>query len=104
MKTRPADDQRNQGLPPPPAPTSRDANPWSLSTQAKGARPGRRRVRGMPLAIMVVIAGAGVQQSLAALEEGDVTAAIGGLVIVLFVVFVALRIALRRTREVGRTD
>jgi hypothetical protein len=60
-------------------------------------RGGRRRVRWMPLAILVVIASAGVQQSVGALKEGDVTAAIGGLVIVLFVVFVTLRVVLRRT-------
>lgn len=97
MKTRSADDQHTRGLPPPPAPTSSDANPWSLSTPAKSAQPGRRRVRWVPLAILVVIASAGVQQSVGALEEGDVNAAIGGLVIVLFVVFVALRVVLRRT-------
>ena len=61
-------------------------------------------MRWLPLAILVVIAGAGVRQAVGALEEGDVTAAIGALLIVLFVVFGALRVVLRRTREAGRTD
>jgi len=101
-------------LPPPPAPTARDANPWTISdapgtgraTAAQGpaarrrrfepdrsrARPGRERpARFMPFAVLIFIAGAGVNLALQALREGNVEAAIGALVIVGLVAFVLVR-------------
>lgn len=55
-----------------------------------------RHVRWMPLAILVFIAGLGVQAAIQALNAGDVEAAIGVLVMVALVAFVALRAILRR--------
>jgi hypothetical protein len=114
MKPRSPDEQVRHALPPPPAPTARDANPWPVSAQAGGtraeARPARaprstpaprtpgqragRRPRSLPwvpLLILFAIAGAGVQEAIRALEEGDVAAAIGALVILAVVAIFALR-------------
>jgi hypothetical protein len=101
-------------LPPPPAPPARDANPWTISDAAgtgrtpaapgpatrrrrfepdlSRARPARERpVRFMPLAVLLFIAGAGVNLALQALREGNVEAAIGALVVVGLVAFVLVR-------------
>lgn len=40
MKTRSRDGNTTPGLPPPPAPTSRDANPWSMEEQQAPAMKG----------------------------------------------------------------
>lgn len=114
MKTKPPGAHDKSTLPPPPAPPARDANPWTISdvpgagraTGPRGepvrrrrfepdlsrARPGRERpVRFMPLAVLLFIAGAGVNLALQALREGNVEAAIGALVVVGLVAFVLVR-------------
>jgi hypothetical protein len=113
MKTRSSDEQVRQGLPPPPAPTASDANPWQMSPPAGGSKreprhraapgwppaprtPGqraRRRSRSLwvPLLILFTIAGTGVQMVIRALAEGDFETAIGALVILAVVAVVALR-------------
>jgi hypothetical protein len=45
MKTRSGDHGPGTGLPPPPAPTARDANPWTMSD---GASVGGRRPAAVP--------------------------------------------------------
>jgi hypothetical protein len=114
MKTRSRGEDDTHGLPPPPAPTAHDANPWEMSASPKaspkfpdlrppvrkrGARPDlsrvtpgqRRRIRWLPLLILFFVAGTGVQLAIRALWAGDVAAAIGALVVVAFVAFVVLR-------------
>jgi hypothetical protein len=114
MKTKFPGANDKPTLPPPPAPPSRDANPWTISdvpgagraTAAQGpatrkrrfepdrsrARPGRERpTRFMPLAVLLFIAGAGVNLALQALRAGNEEAAIGALIIVGLVAFVLVR-------------
>jgi hypothetical protein len=128
MKTRSRDTTTTPGLPPPPAPTSRDANPWSMGegrapdrtgippsahaqapTQAP-ARPrrfptkppetikGRRRGAALPLVVLGFIAMFAVGLVAEALESGDVAEAIGPIVAVVFVAFMIVR-QLRRRRS-----
>jgi len=121
MKNRSSDAQPGQGLPPPPAPTSRGANPWSMSPGAGGQQPearhprargrlrpgspkpgaagGQRRTPWIPLLILFAIAGTGVQMAIRALVEGDVETAIGALVIFAVVAVVALRRILKRRSD-----
>jgi hypothetical protein len=114
MKTRSSDEQIRHGLPPPLAPTASDANPWQMSSPAGGSKPeprhprargrpptpgtpgkhDRRRSRSVPwipLMILIAIVGTGVQTAIRALWEGEVETAIGALVILAVVAFVALR-------------
>jgi len=114
MKTKFPGANDKPALPPPPAPPARDANPWTISdAPAAGrataqqspttrrrrfepdlsrARPGRERpTRFMPLAVLLFIAGAGVNLALQALREGNVEAAMGALVVVGLVAFVLVR-------------
>lgn len=119
MKTRRSDEQVRHGLPPPPAPTASDANPWQMSVPAGGTKqaprhppvpgwppaprtPGqrtRRRSRSrpwIPLLIMFAMVGTGVQTAIRALWEGEVEMAIGALVIFAVVAVVALRRILKK--------
>lgn len=119
MKNRSSDGQPGHGLPPPPAPTSRGANPWSISPGAGGPqhearhprasgwprkpgspKPGlagrKRRTPWMPLLVLFAILGTGVQMAIRALVEGDVETAIGALVIFAVVAVVAVRRILER--------
>lgn len=114
MKTRPPKAAQQTGLPPPPAPTARDANPWPMSSLTgaapqpsrqpaprgiqRAARGGRSPApsrdgqrRWVPVAILLVIAGTGVQLAMQALESGDFEAAIGALVILAMAAFIAWR-------------
>ena len=111
-KTRSPDAQSPPGLPPPPAPPSRDANPWPMSapagsgthvprhpraagwppaprtpTDSAARRP--RRLPWIPLLILFAILATGVQTAIRALWEGDVERAIGALVIFAVVAVVA---------------
>jgi hypothetical protein len=128
MKTRSRDTTTTPGLPPPPAPTSRDANPWSMGevhaadrtgippaahaqtqTQAP-ARPrrfptkppdsikGRRRSAALPLVILSFIAMIAVGLVVDALESGKLEEAIGPIIAVVFVAFMIVR-QLRRRRS-----
>jgi hypothetical protein len=122
MKTRPSDRQREPGLPPPPAPTARDANPWPISSAPTGTQPppgqprapgGRLRRRPpaavaarrkraspwVPLLVLVFIAGTGVQMAIRAFAGGDIEAAAGALVIIAFVAIIALRRAVKKSRD-----
>jgi hypothetical protein len=113
MKTRTSDQQPGHGLPPPPAPTARDANPWPMSStptgmpppprhpRASGRRPSppvsaggaarpRRALPWIPLVVLFFILGTGVQMAIRALSEGDVETAAGALVILAVVALVAL--------------
>jgi hypothetical protein len=115
MKIRNRDANTTPGLPPPPAPTSRDANPWSMGEthapdrtgippSAKGpVRPHRfptkspetieprRRPAFVPLAILAFIAMTAIGLVFAALESGNVEEAIGPIVALVFVAFMIFR-------------
>jgi hypothetical protein len=114
MKTRPPKAAQQTGLPPPPAPTARDANPWPMSGPTgaspqssrqpaprgiqRAARGGRSPApsrdgqrRWVPVAILLFIAGTGVQLAMQALESGDVEAAVGALVILAMAALIAWR-------------
>jgi len=113
MKTRSPETAQQSGLPPPPAPTARDANPWPMTAPPEAKQhasqprvPGRkggsrspdktvahreRRSHWIPLAILVFVAGAGVQQAIKAIGEGDVETAIVALVFVAMAAFVLMR-------------
>ena len=122
MKTRSRDATTTPGLPPPPAPTSRDANPWSMgevhapdrggippAAQAP-ARPRRfptrppdtTRPRGpgaaVPLVILAFIAMTAIGLVADALESGRLEEAIGPIIAVVFVAFMIVR-QLRRRRS-----
>jgi hypothetical protein len=100
MKTRERETSVTTGLPPPPAPTARDANPWTLSTpvaRATAAAPEtpraarRRRLAWLPLAIAGLVAATALRGAIEAFAAGDVEAAIGPLVLVTFAAVVAWR-------------
>jgi hypothetical protein len=119
MKTRMSDQQPGHGLPPPPAPTARDANPWPMSStptgmpprhprapvrrpsspvSAAGAARPRRALPWIPLVVLFFILGTGVQMAIRALSEGDVETAAGALVILAVVALVALGRLVKRRR------
>lgn len=114
MKSRTSDSTGTTALPPPPAPTSRDANPWSISTVPTGAPPERperaathprlprrdargpaeprgERNRWMPATILFFVAGAGLKLAIEALESGDLDSAVGAFVFVAMAAFVLWR-------------
>lgn len=122
MKTRRPQEQPGHGLPPPPAPTARDANPWSMTAGAGGKAheprhprapgwppapgspkpepaPRRRRTPWLPLLILFFVVGTGVQMAIRALWAGDVEAAIGALVIFAVAAAVTVRRLLNRKVE-----
>lgn len=115
MKTRNRDANITPGLPPPPAPTSRDANPWPMGEGHSPSRTGipasakaparphrfptkspetiepRRRPAFVPLAILAFVAVTAIGLIADALESGNVEEAIGPIVAVVFVAFMLWR-------------
>jgi hypothetical protein len=110
MKSRTSATTGTTELPPPPAPTSRDANPWPISTVPKGvpaerperaaphprrprrdargpAEPRGERDRWLPATIMFFVAGAGLKLAIEALESGDLESAVGAFVFVAMAAF-----------------
>lgn len=127
MKTRNQDRDTTHGLPPPLAPTARDANPWTYGGGGKpratvapgvpnGAPPGvpsgqphrprfparqvehpkPRQPPVVPLLILAVVALVPLGAALRALAAGTTEEAIGPLIAVGFVVFMAWRMLRRR--------
>lgn len=114
MKTRTREAGGPGALPPPPAPTARYANPWTLPSgdapatrvhrhprapdrpkgmpepRATSQDPSLRR-RWMPLAVFGFVAATGVQMALMAFARGDVEAAVGALLLLGMVLLVAVR-------------
>lgn len=115
MKTRSRDATTTPGLPPPPAPTSRDANPWSMGETHAPERSGipgsakapvrphrfptrspetiepRRRPAAVPLVILAFIAMTAIGLVADALESGKLAEAIGPILAVVFVAFMIFR-------------
>jgi len=120
MKTRSRDTTTaTPGLPPPPAPTSRDANPWSMGevhapdrrgipptaqahaqaparprrfpTKPPETRKPRRRGAALPLVILSFIAMIAIGLVADALESGKLEEAIGPIIAVVFVAFMIVR-------------
>ena len=133
MKTRSRDPDTTHGLPPPPAPTARDANPWTLGGGEKpraaappgvppampsgvppASPPGKphrprfparqvehpkpRRPPVVALMIFAVVALVPLGAALRALAAGATEDAIGPLIAVGFIAFMAWR-ALRSRRS-----
>jgi hypothetical protein len=126
MKTRSRDATTTPGLPPPPAPTSRDANPWSIGevhapqrtgippsakapaeapgrprrfpTQPPGTLKPRRRAAAVPLVILAFIAMTAIGLVVDAFESGQLEEAIGPIIAIVFVAFMIFR-QLRRRRS-----
>lgn len=129
MKTRSRDRDTTHGLPPPLAPTARDANPWTLGGGEKpraavpprvppavppGVPPGKphrprfparqvehpkpRKSPVVPMMIFAVVTLVPLGAALRALGAGSVEEAIGPLIAVGFIVFMAYR-ALRSRRS-----
>jgi hypothetical protein len=122
MKTRSQDRDTTHGLPPPPAPTARDANPWTYggggqpraavppgvpTSAPPGVPPGKqhrprfparqvehpkpRQPPVVPLLILAVLALVPLGAALRALAAGAVDEAIGPLIAVGFIAFMAWR-------------
>lgn len=124
MKTKERDLSATPGLPPAPAPPSRDANPWPMSGQTGGAPKLHPRVREavrkagskgdppvverapstggqklawLPYLMLVFVVVTSLRVAMEAFEAGNVEAAIGPLIAILFAAFFVWR-RLRRKR------
>lgn len=115
MRRKNRDVPTTPGLPPPPAPTSRNANPWSVGDTHAPDRTGippsakdpvrshrfptkspetiepRRRPAFVPLAILAFIAMTAIGLVADALESGSIEEAIGPILALVFVVFMIFR-------------
>ena len=118
MKTRERDSSGTPGLPPAPAPPSRDANPWPMSGQAGGApklRPrvheavrkagesgkspvvervpsaGGQELSWLPYLMLVFVIATSLRVAIEAFGAGHVEAAIGPLLAILFAAFFVWR-------------
>jgi len=123
MKTRQRDSSGTPGLPPAPAPPSRDANPWPMSGQGDDApklhprvreavsnaaskrdQPGvqqlpptgGQRLSWLPYLMLVFVVATSLRVAIEAFEAGNLEAAVGPLVAILFVAFIAWRRMRRR--------
>ena len=124
MKTRRHDASGTPGLPPAPAPPSRDANPWPMSAQSEappklhprvseavrksqdprapeaprpaGASTAGGKFAWLPYLILVFIAVTSLRVAIEAFESGNAEAAIGPLIAIVFAVFVVWRRMRRR--------
>ena len=118
MKTRQRDSSATPGLPPAPAPPSRDANPWSMSGQgddapklhprvreavrnadSKHAPPvverspsaGHQKLAWLPYLMLVFVVVTSLRVAIEAFGAGNVEAAIGPLLAILFAAFFVWR-------------
>jgi len=114
MKTKERDSSGTRGLPPAPAPPSRDANPWPMSGQAGGApklhprvreavrkagnkgdpsaverKPsaGSQKLAWLPYLMLVFVVVTSLRVAIEAFGAGQVEAAIGPLLAILFAAF-----------------
>jgi len=118
MRTRQRDSSGTPGLPPAPAPPSRDANPWSMSGQGDDApklhprvreavrnagskhappvverspSPGRQKLAWLPYLMLVFVLVTSLRVAIEAFDAGNVEAAIGPLLAILFAAFFVWR-------------
>jgi hypothetical protein len=111
MKTKERDSSGTPGLPPAPAPPSRDANPWPMSDQGGGApklhprvreavrnadgkdappvverspSTGRQKLSWLPYLMLVFVVVTSLRVAIEAFGAGHVEAAIGPLLAILF--------------------
>lgn len=123
MKTKQRDPSGTPGLPPAPAPPSRDANPWPMSAQREPASKLHPRVREavsnaagkrdqpgvkesspaggqklswLPYLMLVFVVATSIRVAIEAFDAGNVEAAIGPLVAILFAAFFVWRRARRK--------
>ncbi len=109
MKTRPNEPPAKSGLPPPPAPTARDANPWAMSSSAGGpptspplrrrAQPDpsrsvpshRRPLQAAPLLVLVFMASMGLRLAVQSWRDQDYAGMFAALAILSMVAFMFWR-------------
>jgi len=118
MKTRQHGSSGTPGLPPAPAPPSRDANPWPMSEQREPApqlhprvraavenaasrrnqpvvketpSAGVRKLSWLPYLMLVFVAATSIRLAIEAFEAGNIEAAVGPLVAILFAAFFVWR-------------
>ena len=108
MKTRSKEPPAKSGLPPPPAPPARDANPWAMSSSAGGppASPLRRRaqpdpsrsvpshrrpLQAAPLLVLVFMASMGVRLAFDAWRDQEYAGMFAALAILSMVAFMFWR-------------
>ncbi len=118
MKTRERDSSGTPGLPPAPAPPSRDANPWPMSGQGDGVPKLHPRVREavrkagnkgdppvverapsagghklawLPYLMLVFVVVTSLRVAIEAFDAGNAEAAIGPLLAILFAAFFVWR-------------
>lgn len=118
MKTKDRDSPGTPGLPPAPAPPSRDANPWPMSGQGGGAPKLHPRVREavrkaavksgppgverapsaggpklawLPYLMLVFVVAMSLRVAIEAFDAGNAEAAIGPLIAILFAAFFVWR-------------
>lgn len=124
MKTRQRDPSGTPGLPPAPAPPSRDSNPWPMSGQEDVSPKPHPRVREavsnagsmrgppvvkrspsrggeklawLPYLLLVFVVATSLRVAIEAFDAGEVEAAIGPLIAILFAAFFVWR-RIRRKR------
>lgn len=108
MKTRPNEPPAKSGLPPPPAPPARDANPWAMSSSAGGpptsplrrrAQPDpsrpvtshRRPLQAAPLLVLVFMASMGLRLAFDAWRDQDYAGMFAALAILSMVAYMFWR-------------
>jgi hypothetical protein len=119
MKTKASDSSGTPGLPPAPAPPSRDVNPWPMSGQREAAPKVHPRARAavtrrdhpvekesmpsggqklswLPYLMLVFVVATSLRVAIEAFEGGNVEAAVGPLIAIAFVAFLAWRRIRRR--------
>jgi len=108
MKTRSKEPPAKSGLPPPPAPPSRDANPWAMTSSTGGpptsplrrrAQPDpsrsapspRRPLQAAPLLVLIFMASMGLRLGFQAWRDQDYAGMFAALAILSMVAFMFWR-------------
>jgi len=110
MKTRSQELPARSGLPPPPAPPARDANPWAMSSStgdpklprrevSRSAPSHRRPLQAAPLLVLIFMASLGLRLAFRAWRDQDYAGMFAALAILSMVAFMFWRRRRRRLRR-----
>jgi len=102
MKTRSKEPPAKSGLPPPPAPPSRDANPWAMTSStgdpklsrrevSRSAPSPRRPLQAAPLLVLIFMASMGLRLGFQAWRDQDYAGMFAALAILSMVAFMFWR-------------